>query len=155
VYLQRRFGLKPLEVPRLTLERLAELLEEDRCLGGPPEATSSAESPATADADDPPTTSTLAPQALSLATDREALAIALLFKHPEMKLEAIAELVGVIRQTFYKWPKLYRAASLAGKIKPRYEGQYPVARGRYTKRGEGEKGEGGWELQVPDHRSPD
>jgi hypothetical protein len=50
--------------------------------------------------------------------DREILAIALLWKNPELSLGEIAERVGVKRQTIYKWPKFLEAAGSLNKYTP-------------------------------------
>jgi hypothetical protein len=53
------------------------------------------------------------------ALDQEAHAIALLFQRPDLSLSEIARIVGVGRQTPYKWPRFLDAAERAGKYSPK------------------------------------
>jgi hypothetical protein len=63
------------------------------------------------------------------AIDQEALAIALLFKRPDLSLPGIASEVGVGRQTLYKWPSFLEAAKAAGKYKPKGQCRDALPRG--------------------------
>jgi len=51
--------------------------------------------------------------------DPETMAIALLFKRRDLSLSGIPEVVGVERQTLYKWPRFLEAAEKAGKYNPK------------------------------------
>ena len=61
--------------------------------------------------------------------DTESLAIALLFKRPELSLSEIAGVVGVERQTLYKWPKFLEAAEATGKYKSKRSKEGNLPRG--------------------------
>lgn len=61
----------------------------------------------------------LAPETpIQLATDKESIAIALLFKHPEMSMTDIAERAGVSRQQLYRWDKFVDAAVRSNRMTP-------------------------------------
>jgi hypothetical protein len=53
--------------------------------------------------------------------DPEAVAIALLWKRPDLTLPQIAKAVNVQRQTLYKWPKFLEAAEAVGKYTPKVQ----------------------------------
>jgi hypothetical protein len=67
--------------------------------------------------------------------DKEAQAIALLFRQPEWSIAQIAECVGVDRKNLYRWPHFRRAAEEAGTLKPRGPGDGEVPRGHKTSDG--------------------
>lgn len=68
--------------------------------------------------------------------DKEALAIALLFKHKDWSLVQIAEHLEVDRKTLYKWKQFRAAAELAGKMKPREGRKQTPRRGFKTADGQ-------------------
>ena len=76
-------------------------------------------SPEAASALQQPKESVESPATLTGAMDREAVAIALLWKRPELSISGIAEAVGVTRQTPYGWPRFLKAAQAAGKYAPK------------------------------------
>jgi hypothetical protein len=67
--------------------------------------------------------------------DREAQAIALLWKQPTLSLPDIAKLVGVDRPTVYRWPNFLEAAQAVGKYSPKGKKEGSPPRGSKDKGG--------------------